>query len=975
MKHFLIFVFAFCLMQFTQAQELRIVKDNINCTYGIKDDAGKWVVEANYILIEQYNTGYFRVRDEIGLGVLTPEGKQLLPCIHDQITISTYNWRIRNRYDSYQNYGENTEHVYFYAVKNNRQLVYNLRGEKMASFGIHTDFKLDSDYSIIAYNRNSRFSRYIDSTGRFLIDSIQGKIAPFNGENYTLVGDNISANDRANGNARVVNRKGELLLDIEMDYALIDSKSRVCFSIDKRYGVISLSGDTIIAPKYKRLDGALHIDAKKMWPIYDDEGKAGVMKNDGTIRIDPQYDNIYAATGLNRVKVGWMVEKDKRFGLLDLDGKEMIPMNYDQMYAVNFMMNNARTLTTNYIGRSKGKFYYLTPNAEELSSVGYDSILPVSEHHYSYSLSLTRGLITKNKGKYGVLNPDGSELVGCNSDLKFLMSKGRYILGQSANLTEYRFNRDAIETIEWVPLASDGRLNIYYGNDRYIGLDKKKSGQIGKSQLQSFQKYGNLLTANYADTREWVFFDLTAKKRLPLKNIYSFRSNGNDQFVISTRQNHHGIIDANANLIIDTIYNNITLNRNSSNFWVAKVVGDHQVNMLLDSVGQPVIPNQFDGSFELNSGDKIVSQNQKKGLIDSKTLQWKIRPNNVCLIRLFDDYYYAGNEYNKKGIVKADGKVVLPIAYDTIILLYSNCQMNGMCPTDDPTKIRWLVRKGSAEYLADETGKLLNSRSAIRRLKESLFFDHDTLFGYYNQYRTFPVLDYTPSLHFLRGLTMKQIQAKRRALWKNPILKGEVLDTINRLWNSFVPNCNRGYYWGITTYGNQAKPKPLAEKARRSCEYYQSNPYYFAGNYLVYQLRLIGKKFLTMDISYQNQNNSWDPLRSQAPPPIPENQHINIIEQNGKARYLSLKDIFPDDDILMQEFMASLQKRDDLQLECSSLENMLAMVNGSFSLSDEGVHLYLSQYSLYSNSPMELLIPVENLAKLSKSKWIVPLLK
>ncbi len=210
-------------------------------------------------------------------------------------------------------------------------------------------------------------------------------------------------------------------------------------------------------------------------------------------------------------------------------------------------------------------------------------------------------------------------------------------------------------------------------------------------------------------------------------------------------------------------------------------------------------------------------------------------------------------------------------------------------------------------------------------------------------------------------------------MWTNSILKNAVFDTINKRWTAQHSNCHQGDVWSVTTLGD--KTIPVAEQARSSCDCLQSNRYSFGGSYLVYQLRSIGSKFVTIDISYQNQNYNWDHLRGQGPPAIPNNNHINIIERNGKAEFISLEDIFPDNDILMQEFILSLQKRDDLALDCSSLENMLAMIGGKFALSNQGVHLYLTQYSYYSNSSIELIIPVDNLANYSESNWIVPILE
>jgi hypothetical protein len=226
MKRILIFIVLSISALFSQAQGLHIVKDNINCTYGIKDADGNWVVEPTYILIEEYNTGYFRMRDEVGLGIFTPKGKQLIPCTHDRIDISSKKWVIRSSYDVNQRRLENKKQPYFYGFQKDEQLVYNLRGEEVVSLSSNAELLIDSDYSIIAYDRVLRYSQFIDSAGAILIDSIQGRLRSFSGRDYAIVGDNVSNSGSVSGNGRVVNRKGELIINAVMDQVRIDSKKR-----------------------------------------------------------------------------------------------------------------------------------------------------------------------------------------------------------------------------------------------------------------------------------------------------------------------------------------------------------------------------------------------------------------------------------------------------------------------------------------------------------------------------------------------------------------------------------------------------------------------------------------------------------------------------------------------------------------------------------------------------------------------------
>ena len=104
----------------------------------------------------------------------------------------------------------------------------------------------------------------------------------------------------------------------------------------------------------------------------------------------------------------------------------------------------------------------------------------------------------------------------------------------------------------------------------------------------------------------------------------------------------------------------------------------------------------------------------------------------------------------------------------------------------------------------------------------------------------------------------------------------------------------------------------------------------------------------------------------------------NLVYTNGTAKSIQLSDIFPSDSVLMSEFITSLKKRDDLKLDCSSLEMMIEMIGGKFTLGTDGVRLHLSQTNINSygvSEPVTLLIPIENLDNHAESKWIVPILR
>ncbi len=753
MKQFLLCISTLFFALLCSAQENRVVKDNINCTYGIKNSNGNWIVEPNYILIEQYNTGYFLVRDVEGLGVFSPDGKQIITCKYRSLSPINRTWHIKHP-NQFVQVNEVEPYVFFLGAKDTSKCIINSVGQEIGSFPLDSRIEFDGDKHILVRDKVSRRSSYLDTTGNVMLDNLSGQLQPFGQRNYTLIGNYPQSIYSARGDVRLIDRSGKLLLNQVMDHALIDTSGRIFFEVNGKYGAMMISGDTIIAPKYRRKDGVLSLDRKAVWVIFDDENRAGIMKNDGTVIIEPIYDQVHPIVGRNRSQIAWMIENEGYFGVLNFEGKEIIPTNFDRIYPVHFASENQREVLTNYIGRKNNQSFYLDVIREILNSDGYDSILSVSDYSYSYSQSMTSGLITKRDGKYGVLNPDGAKKTACIYDtLLQNPTVNQYFFRREKDVIEYNFSVNRITSTDWLPYASDDSFHIYTNNINYLSVIKSsEDGRVIRfdPNYSYFYQQGNLLIGQHLGSKKWTFFNKNSKKKLPLENIVTFNSRGRNRFLIATSSNHYGIIDIDGALIIDTVYSSINLNQRSSMIWATKIIENRFVYELLDSIGRKVLPNLLDNSFELDTGDQIASQNQKKGVIDSKSFSWKIRPEHFCLLKLFGDYYYAGNELNKKGILHADGRIIVPIIYDTIILLYTNCHINGNCLDNVQPEALWLLRKGDTEFLADQDGKLINSKSTIRTYKSTLLFDDDSLFATSNLYPSYPVLDYSPSLHFFK---------------------------------------------------------------------------------------------------------------------------------------------------------------------------------------------------------------------------------
>jgi hypothetical protein len=93
-KVLILVVITFIFFQLKGVSQLHIVKDNIACTYGLKNAANEWVVKPSYLLIEQLYTNEYRITDTYGKGIMNNEGSVIIPPEYSSVDVmdARYYW-------------------------------------------------------------------------------------------------------------------------------------------------------------------------------------------------------------------------------------------------------------------------------------------------------------------------------------------------------------------------------------------------------------------------------------------------------------------------------------------------------------------------------------------------------------------------------------------------------------------------------------------------------------------------------------------------------------------------------------------------------------------------------------------------------------------------------------------------------------------------------------------------------------------
>ncbi len=199
MSKFLILLFLFSInLSFSQYQ---VVKDNLNCTYGLKDSEGKWALEPEYILIEEIGFGFYKTTTASGKGIFSSDG-----------------YPLRNEYDDIKLIGSG----FFEVRKNNKIGLYKFKGLRISKMTEieYDSYLFDGSNHIIFYKheKGKRFSTYINIEGDIVIPETSGTIGGFKGLNYSLIENYV---DYDNNDLRlkvgVINQNGEIIIPIIYD--------------------------------------------------------------------------------------------------------------------------------------------------------------------------------------------------------------------------------------------------------------------------------------------------------------------------------------------------------------------------------------------------------------------------------------------------------------------------------------------------------------------------------------------------------------------------------------------------------------------------------------------------------------------------------------------------------------------------------------------------------------------------------------
>ena len=950
---FLLFAIA---AQNAVAQPLHAVKDNIACLWGLKNDSGKWVIPPKYTQMENRYGGVFIAAYNEKWGVLSAEGKITVPFEYDNL-----------KPNSYLNGPQDSGFYKIYAVKNGKSGVVDIKGNVKIPFLYDELWKVPyTDLFHIKLNKKLGLRDY------------EKELLPCK---FTTLGNTEYYNLYVAGTSDTASHPYEP------------------FS-GKNVGIINLKGDTIIPFRFKafripqryypRITTPYKYSTPPLGPLIvaiSNEGM-GLYTTEGKCLLEPRYNISVPPVNFDA---------------------DITYRSYDYRDDKNIYSNEPLMFTEN------GKIGIVFPGKGLIQPAVYESLI----------LQVAPGKrppvfhVSKN-GKQGLLNGDGTELLTCKYE-KTLFYSGRVFVSEKEGLIrEYNLRKKRFESRTYQKILLDHRSPLklvsddsFYTiqNDTVIRQCKVLANLPG--DIRILDDYSAI--AGKGLTAESILVQRLVNSTINNLVIYSksgallcdveynviLHSNKYSSFenmywvpriIVTTKTGKEGIIDTKGNLVVDTIFENISEYPRYGRLFVkpltAKRHGPHEYSpkgwAIADSTGQlltkpDVFMQEYDkyyntcmfiktgrgaGVFDFEKGRFIIPPLYKNGFVTG---------NGDILMqtkdRLFVPFAVDGKKLSPRG-----WKGLIHISGDTD----SQRHTNGFSKKDFPLPIEkkesnseqhsghesrqlqdeWLLINGNTLAILSKGELIYNKRAIFDRVYNCfLEADENDVSDYYSNYfgrKSQPYSHDCPRLktggvstghpYHSTAPTEADPHANFSAKKRDSITVNDSL--VMHMIREIAPKAR---------YILHPK-KEYDDEDERQEQYHNPSSYYYRAIYrdpgLIslqvlddygYHGSSVNKYFFNKSIfkNYRITKRGWKPLK---------------LAQLFKPGY---------ETFLNAEIVIAIQKADSLEMDCNNPASYLQQCNGRFSFSKEGLWLYLEGDNGYEFIPQ--LIPSQRIRSIIPS--------
>ena len=682
-KRLLIFIICLCSTG-VFAQSLYVAKDNISCTYGIKNETGDWVVNAEYGRLDKTFNGYFVFEENGKKGLISPTAKVIVQPKLDQISELLIVGQ------------QKTNSRFFKIVANGKVGIIRSNATYVAK-PRYTDVVVDAGFKFLLYlEENGQFeSSYVDSNGTFLFDKVKGIVQPFEGNDRTIIGSEDGSDE--GGRSGMIDAKGNVVIARKYDELSICSKKGVVVVKDGKTGLVNFDGEDIIPMNYEIVKspyspaGPICFEDHKSWRIKGETGY-GLMSSTGKVLIEAQYEVFeHSPSEIVTPKFEWLIKKDGKYGVLGKDGKEVIVPIYDTLIPLPvFNKNNYRNGTKHL--------------------------------HYIY----------KKQGVYGLLDEDGSPIEEHKNDHYFAddYNGHQYLyFAEGMEVKSFDVTAHPAKEVKLEKMLAHDTIVLYKCEGHIVPFvlgkrDGKEFARIGINHF-AFHNYGKLLVMNHQ--RGCIVYTNDGENWGGNK-ISSIEEGHGDYIEVYTKYGNSGYLKSNGERLTDTIYAGLDQSYHHDGYAWAKKMRASGFDfdwVLIDPKGNEVEGLSFSKPFHFENEVVAVSKG-KVGVLNCEELAWKVEPMFGHVRLEGGGVYKVVTAKGRFGLINGQGEEICPVEMTSLRKVFSSVSEDEGHSKHQNEQIVWLAEKGQGQFLVDNTGRQIKDPSKVKELLLKFVFGEET---------------------------------------------------------------------------------------------------------------------------------------------------------------------------------------------------------------------------------------------------------
>jgi hypothetical protein len=710
-----------CAVEIPCAAQLIISKDYNACLYGVKNSDEKWIVKPEYSDIDPFKkNGCAIAKKNEKCGIIDDAGKILIPCIYDQIEFP-YGTSLKcdYRYDELQRrfFIVRDDSRAAGVVDSTGKIVVPIKYNEIAPFGDTTIFAKDGEGNWFIYSCRGIFCgavpettdepRFImpntnlittgymysppygacDDHGKMTIPMIYDSVV-VNTRNYLVAEawkhDRVTLYDT---NGKIINAENSEVdetyianLSLVHNYGITPEKN------SGKWGIINWKGEILFPFVYDTIQ-LLHLpqwwdtNPAKVFFLLKQNGKCGVADGMGKTILPCEYENLawaiddyYSDHEKQDSAMRFLfVKKNKKWGAVNTKGEFLMNCDYDTAFKIT---------DSNFLFWKNGESVLLKINISSPEVACYTPWNEISGWAKLYRGDILHGLCEYTiPAKY---NDKGLEL-SCISPTLVIgedqYSWDPYAYGvflddrpvfemQQINFTSPAkdfflstdsFNMRGQYDAQWSSFGIwQDKKNIFHLVQEFI------SDSIGGTWYTSttspyclISEKGKVVMPAVLAERPWIF--------------------SASPWLFEVRSSRIGLCDTNGELVMDTAYYKIRKGPDGFAWADGDACSKNEINNcnccwnLYDLKNKKNVFDTFhlvDECWYQENGTFPFSSTHGAGLFNSRETKIVLEPQykTIVAVNYPMNYFFVEDCENKIGVADTNGKFVVPMIYDKVVL-------------------------------------------------------------------------------------------------------------------------------------------------------------------------------------------------------------------------------------------------------------------------------------------------------------------